>query len=231
MKKNIVAVLGGNGFVGQRVLEQLAGRNLQARCISRTGERPVHMHDPEYAWAEEVEWIQADGETLEKDVLAECDSLICLVGAPPIPRFTRAGIARQHRENSAANCRAIELASAVGIKRLAVLGAHLFAPARNNSFGYFLGKRDTLRAARSFGTTESNQATVVQPFLITGRRFLTNGIALPMDIVPGMFSPISLNYLKPVEDVATALVDAVTQERPGFHLSTQAGNLNTLVLA
>ena len=218
MNKFMTAVLGGNGFVGQRVLEQLHARNMPARCISRTGSKPTHMQGDLYQWSEEIDWFKGDGEQLEPEALAGCSALICLVGAPPIPRLTAQGIAEQRHKNSTANCRAIELAKHLGIKRLAVLGAHLSAPARSEKFGYFLGKQDCLRAARQFAETDGCQATVVQPFLITGRRYLTNGKAVPLDMFPGKLAAISMDYVKPVESVANALVSAIRTERPGFRI-------------
>lgn len=219
MNKKTVAVLGGNGFVGQRVLKQLLEQNMQPRCISRTGSRPMHMSDSEYEWASSVEWVQGDGEQLQKAALEGCYGLICLVGAPPIPQLTSKGITQQRRENSIANCKAIELAKDCGITRLAVLGAHLPAPARCDKFGYFLGKRDSLRAAKEFASISGNQACVVQPFLITGRRYLPNGRAVPLDRILGPFAPLSASHLISVDAVAQALVTSIANPQPGFSVT------------
>lgn len=204
-----IAVLGGNGFVGQRVLEQLVDREHQVRCFSRSGHKPVHMQGDAFAWTDQVEWIKADGTELLPAHLANCDGLICVVGAPPIPRVGAKAIKRQQALNGDANVHAIGLARQLGIKHMALLGAQIPYCLRNRYFGYFLGKRDSLRAAREFASSPSYHASVVQPFFIVGRRYLKNGKAIPLDTLSKPFKPLSFGLLQDVEEIAQALVDAV----------------------
>lgn len=204
-----IAVLGGNGFVGQRVLEKLIKDGHKARCFSRTGDKPLHMSSIEFAWSDQVEWIKADGARLPPSQLEDCDGLICVVGAPPIPRLGSKAIQRQRALNAEANIKAIQLAGQVGIKRVALLGAKIPCFLRNRYFGYFLGKRDSLRAAKVFSDRQEHHAAIIQPWLIMGRRYLKNGKAIPLDILSRPFLPFSFGLLQKVEDIADALVSSV----------------------
>ena len=206
-----IAVLGGNGFVGQRVLQQLVERQHQALCFSRSGHKPVHMQGAGFIWSDLVEWIQADGAQLLPSHLANCDGLICVVGAPPIPRVGSRAIQHQRALNADANVHAIGLARQVGIKHMALLGAQIPYCLRNRYFGYFLGKRDSLRAAREFASNPRYHASVVQPFLIVGRRYLKSGKSIPLDKLTKPFKPVCFGMLQDVEDVAEALVNAVLE--------------------
>ena len=207
-----IAVLGGNGFVGQRVLEELVARQHHVRCFSRSGSKPIHMQNKEFAWSENVEWLKADGTELSPQQLAGCDALICLVGAPPIPRLGSQAIKKERYYNGAANVHAIKAARQAGIERLALLGARIPSFARNRFFGYFLGKRDSLREAYDFAELPKRRIFIAQPFLITGKRYLKSGKAIPLDIMLAPFQAISFGLLTSVEVIAHQLVASVINE-------------------
>lgn len=209
---NRALVLGGNGFVGQHVLALMAHNGWQLSAVSRSGEKPAHLHGDDYAWAEAVEWISADGRKLSEQDIDGYDALICLVGAPPIPTLTQAAIETQRALNAAANVNVIRQAKGTSIARLALVGAHIPSAVRHLIAGYFLGKRDCYRAARDFAAIPGKSACVLQPPLIVGERFTRKGTRIPLGKITSPLKALPLMTVVQVETIARQIVEFVEQD-------------------
>jgi len=186
-KKSKVIVYGGNGFVGTHVAKCLSESNVNAVCLSRTGHKPIH---------------------LDKKLLASADSLICLVGSAPTPTFSKRSFEQKVFENGITNATAIKAAGEAGIKKVILLGAQILWPLRTNKFAYAKGKELALTAASEFSQmSDEHSAIVFQPGMIYGRRYLTNGKSIPLNLLLGPLPYIMPNQFVSVEKLATRIVE------------------------
>ncbi|NNC98946.1 MAG: NAD(P)H-binding protein [Gammaproteobacteria bacterium] len=210
-----IVIYGGNGFVGCKVAECLANAGAEVVCVSRTGEKPAHLQDSE--WADNVAWVKGDASEPELALLQDTDALICVIGSPPIPAVGKEAYDRQVFTNGVTNSRAITAAGDAGINRIVLLGAKIPAFLDGDWFGYAKGKRLALAAAREFSQlSEEHSAVVLQPGAIFGKRHTASGTEIPIDLVMRPLSQVLGSQLVSVEKVAgrIAAEALATSEQP-----------------
>ena len=71
-----VTVLGGNGYVGQRVCEKLVERGCDVTSISKSGKAPSGG-----AWTQQVKWVANDVTLLGRKIVVLLDSKVALFTA------------------------------------------------------------------------------------------------------------------------------------------------------
>jgi len=208
-----VVVYGGNGFVGTRVAEQLFRSGVCTVCLSRTGHKPLHLKDEE--WSQKVRWCKGDASEPSTQLLSTADVLITLVGAAPLPTFSKQAYEEQVFMNGTTNVNVIQAAGEAGVKRVVLLGAKIPLPLRTEYFGYAKGKKLALQAAKQFSElSDQHSAVVIKPGVIYGTRYLLSGKSIALGKV---FKPMS--YVMPwqfvsVEQVAKRIVDAALSASP-----------------
>jgi nucleoside-diphosphate-sugar epimerase len=210
MKK--IVVFGGNGFVGTRVCEKLIAQGCDVTCVSRSGTMPEQLVGS--AWANKVDWQRGDASKPDVSLLQQCDVLISVIGAPPIPSVTKKGYARSVFTNGTTNATVIDAAGDAGILRVVLLGAKIPSFLRASWFGYAEGKRIALQAAQRFSTL-SNQhaASVVQPGGIFGKRHTQSGREIPIDWIMKPLSKLMPSQLISVDRVAQCISEIAVGKR------------------
>ena len=76
-----VAVIGGTGFIGKRVCQQLVAAGCSVVSVSRRGAPPELENTG--SWARDVEWVTADAFSLgsaEEELVGPVDAAVSLVG-------------------------------------------------------------------------------------------------------------------------------------------------------
>lgn len=221
-----VVVLGGNGFVGTRVLQHLSGLGVPAVSVSRTGAAPRHVRSQ--AWAQQVEWQQ--GDALDRGSFAHllpgCRAVITVIGYPPLPWADEDLAVRVNGETNANVIRAAEEAD---VPRVVLVNATMpqWAPA-----GYVKGKKLAEAAATDFvNAADVHGAVVLKPGAIFGTRhdapvplplgLLLGPVSWVLRSAPGVTTAASrtLPYLlegalvppASVDNVAKAAVDGATR--------------------
>ena len=176
-----VIVLGGNGFVGTHIIEQLASRGQVCIAVSRTGAAPAQLLHQSPEWIHRVEWVKGDAANLDPTLLEGARALVSTIGSPPLPTFSEAAKDRQSYANGTVNQLAIEAAGRAGLRRLILINAHIPKCLQSNSFGYYLGKTVALNAAREFAQqSPGHRAVVFKPSGIYGVRYTRSGRAIPL---------------------------------------------------
>lgn len=212
-EKTKVIIYGGNGFVGTHVARCLAESNVAAVCLSRTGHKPIHLQDEE--WSNQVCWSKGDASQPDPKLLASADCMICLVGSAPLPTFSKAAYEQQVFSNGTTNATAIKAAGVAGIKKVILLGAKIPWPMRRDSFGYAKGKELALAAANEFSQlSEHHSAIVLQPGIIHGKRHLTSGKVIPIDLYVGPMAHLMPSQFVSVETLAKRIAEVSLTEGP-----------------
>ena len=83
-----VAIYGGNGFVGSHIARELSKHDICTVCVSRTGHKPLHLHDK--SWSESVRWCKGDASKPNTDFLKSVDAVVVCLGSAPLPTFSQA---------------------------------------------------------------------------------------------------------------------------------------------
>ncbi len=207
-----VVVYGGNGFVGTHLAKQLAEREVDVVCLSRTGVKPVHLQDQ--AWSEKVKWCKGDASQPNTKFLESVDSIVCLVGSPPLPTFSKAAWEAQFFQNGTTNSHALDAAASAGVKRAVLLGAKVTFPLNTDRFAYFQGKRLAREAAKRFADhSEQQSAVVVEPGVIFGKRHLRSGSSVPLHLLSPL-SGLIPGFLMDVNRLASRLADEALNFEP-----------------
>eukprot|EP00930_Biecheleria_cincta_P013816 TRINITY_DN12134_c0_g2_i1.p1 TRINITY_DN12134_c0_g2~~TRINITY_DN12134_c0_g2_i1.p1 ORF type:complete len:301 (-),score=70.35 TRINITY_DN12134_c0_g2_i1:708-1610(-) len=158
-----VVVLGGSGFVGQRVCERLATSGAEVVSVSRSGGPPAGLGP----WAEKVRWVK--GDVLSMDMFAEVSGASAVISA-----IGAIGSDNDAALNGATAERAVEAASKAGVQRFVLVSATpLVAESGVGSFfpGYVDGKKRAEAAVSSF----PGKALISQPtFVFGGSEFSAN---------------------------------------------------------
>lgn len=208
-----IIIYGGNGFVGTHVAKCLNELQACTVCLSRTGHKPLHLND--HKWSESVRWCKGDASDPDPKLLKAADTLVLLVGSPPIPTLSKESYAQQVFMNGTTNVNAIEAAAEHGIKRIVLLSAHVPWLMRTNHFGYYKGKALALNAAQQFAEqSEQHSAIVLKPGAIYGKRYLKNGKMVPLDSFMSPLSKIMPWQFISVERVAQRIANAALNEHP-----------------
>ena len=208
-----VVVYGGNGFVGTRVAEQLAKRDVCAVCLSRTGHKPIHLKDK--VWSESVRWCKGDASEPCTQLLPSADAIVLLVGSPPLPTFSKEAFEEQVFMNGTTNANAIKAAAEAGVKRVVLLGAKIPFALNSDRFGYTKGKRMAFNAAKEFSEiSDEHTAVVIQPGVIYGRRYLKSGKSIALGTFMKPMSYVMPWQFVSVERVAERIADAALADEP-----------------
>lgn len=220
------AIYGGNGFVGTAIAEELVQRGCTVSCVSRTGTMPRHLETAK--WAEKVNWIQGDASNPSETLIGSCDVVICCIGSPPLPTFSKAALEKQVFQNGTTNVNVIESAQKLGVKRLVLIGAQIPKLLDKQSFGYARGKQLAFAAAKSFAeTSKEHKAVVLKPGGIFGVRHTPNGGAVRLDVFMGPTAKLQRSFkalnasLVDVKEVANMASNAALDDAMfgnGFHI-------------
>lgn len=163
-----VVVLGGSGFVGSRVCEQLVGQGAEVVSISRSGGPPASAANA--PWASKVKWVAgdaSDGGFLEPQFKG-ASAVISCIGV-----IFGNGEEKDRRNNAAPNVAAADAAAAAGVKRYVFVSVSsqvepVVAPLLGH--GYFDGKADAERELLAkFG--EGNSLIIKPSFIYGGTDF------------------------------------------------------------
>jgi len=208
-----VVVLGGNGFVGSRVVEALVARGAEVVSVSKSG-KPAAI-----AGADKVTWTKADVLTADfSETFSGADAVISCVGViGGSDEYMQTG-------NGATNVAAAKAAAAAKVPKFVYVSVASIVPAAVDGIalkGYFAGKREAEAAiAAEFPGT----SVVVGPsFIYGGDSFVLNPPRVPagyggaiegllssgvMRALSGIGGPIGLTLAPPVavESVAGAVV-------------------------
>lgn len=158
-----VVVLGGSGFVGQRICERLASIGAEVVSVSRSGGPPAGSGQ----WSEKVRWVK--GDVLSMDLFAEVRGATAVISA-----IGAIGSDNDAALNGVTAERAIDAASKAGVQRFVLVSATpLVAESGFGDFlpGYVEGKKRAEAAVASF----PGKALILQPtFIFGGSEFSTN---------------------------------------------------------
>ena len=205
--QNRIIIYGGNGFVGTHVAQQLVAQGARVTCASRSGLRPVHLANTD--WAEDVVWLKSDAGNPEPALLSTFEVMISTIGSPPLPTFSQTAYDRQLSINGTCNVKAIECAAEAGIKRLVLVGAKMPKFLQGDRFAYAKGKRIAFEAAQTFSMlSDEHRAIVIQPGAIFGTRFTASGTKIPLGVIMGPLSKVLRSQLVAVEKLAKRIVDS-----------------------
>ncbi|RBP53041.1 SDR family oxidoreductase [Arenicella xantha] len=207
-----IVIYGGNGFVGTHIAKELADQDACTVCLSRTGYKPLHLKDE--SWSERIRWCKGDASDPDEQLLQRMDVLICLVGSPPVPTFSKQAYEQQVFMNGVTNATVIDKAQQAGVKRIVLLGAKLPALLQSDQFGYAKGKRLAREAAEQFAAVPGNQATVLQPGAIYGTRYLASGKALHLDWFMRPLATLMPWQFVSVDKVAQRVASVALNESP-----------------
>lgn len=184
-----IVVYGGNGFVGSVICEQLASQGIPCISVSRRGVVPAHLDRSQNPWLANVRWLQGDALSPDTAILHGARAIINLVGSPPLPTFTQSAFDHQLMMNGTSQTSVIDAAKEAGVNRLVLMGADIPSLLQTESFAYYVGKTESLMAAKAFAASSHlRQAAVLQPAGIYGTRYTASGMALPLS---WFMSPIS----------------------------------------
>lgn len=204
-----VLVFGGNGFVGCKVMEGLAALQVPAISVSRTGKKPAHLENEN--WANSVQWLQGDASKPDPKLFENCLAVITLVGSPPVPTFSEEAFQRQVFANGITNKAVIEASGRAGIKNLILQSADIPKFLQRDSFGYYVGKQMAHDAAKTFAQQDtSRHVSVLRPAGIYGARHARNGRAIPL-------APV----LYPIHLVVNAMPQALKAYLPSAPVSVE----------
>lgn len=166
-----VTVVGGTGFVGSRVCQQLVSKGASVTSVSKTGTIPKWCTGE--PWTSEVKWVSVDllaGDemTLDKAV-GNPDAIVSCVGA------VGTDSEKLKEENGAANVAAFASAKRGGmVKRSALVSVASEVSACEEKWlpeffgGYFEGKRMAEEAAKDAVNGDATAYTIVRPTFIYG---------------------------------------------------------------
>mmetsp|Transcript_22878 Transcript_22878/g.40541 ORF Transcript_22878/g.40541 Transcript_22878/m.40541 type:complete len:258 (-) Transcript_22878:116-889(-) len=233
-----VLVFGGTGFVGSRVVQQLAQGDGDVAVVScsRSGSVPTHL--AKEAWVSKVKWVAADEldpSTYKQWLGPECALVLTTSpGKPPMPTFSEESRKQQALENGLNSLSPINAAEENGVNHIVIVGATLpsWAPS-----GYKEGKDQAEERVKGFVAAATGRTgVVVKPTGIYGEKFHKDGSSINLGlfmapiaaVMRGMYQigvtekleslwPSAFENtfapLVPVEDVASAVVAGLQGEK------------------
>jgi len=206
-----IVIYGGNGFVGTHIAERLSQEDVCIVCVSRSGHKPLHLKNQ--AWSKSVRWCAGDASNPEQSLLQDADCVIILVGSPPIPTFSQAAFKQSLHNNGIAPSQAINEAAKAGVKRIILMGAELPSLLDKGWFAYAKGKKMAIESAKKFVKHHpENAATVLQPSVISGKRYLTNGKSIPLNTLLFPLATLLPSKFICVEKIAEHVTNIITEQ-------------------
>ena len=203
-----VLIYGGNGFVGTHIAKLLSQEDLSVVCLSRSGHKPLHLHDQ--AWSKSVRWCADDASKPDTALMESADCVIILVGCAPLPTFSKAAFNKKLHNNGTAPARAIKEAARAGVRHIILMGAQIPSLLNKDWFAYAKGKKIALNAAKEFVESHpDNSAVVIQPSAIYGKRYLLSGKLIPLDLLLSPFARILPSKFVNVEKVAECATQSI----------------------
>ena len=204
-----IAIYGGNGFIGSNIAEHLSHHELCILCLSRTGHKPVHLR--EQSWSERVRWCHGDASDPDVKLLSSADTLVCSIGSPPLPTFSKTAYNAQVYSNGTVNVNAIRAAGESGIKKLVLLSAKIPSLMQRDSFGYAKGKRLSEEAALEFAElSDQHQVLILRPNVVYGTRHTATGKAIRLGLIFGPLAKIFGSHFNAVEKLAERVSDFIS---------------------
>jgi len=177
-----IVVIGGNGFVGSHVCQELLSRKsagvgtdgqISVVSISRSGMPPKNAGP----WVRNVQWLKGDPSSPTTG-----DFPAALEGAAAVIS-TVGGFgdrARMVHKNGATNVAAIEAAKARGVPRFVYISAHHFGLPEMLKRGYFEGK---LMAEKALQATYKEQGVILRPGLFIFGSRQVGSVSVPLWIL------------------------------------------------
>jgi UDP-glucose 4-epimerase len=123
-------VLGGSGFLGQRLCERLVGEGFRVLSVSRSG-APAPVHDP---WYSKVEWVAAPLGSDTSIKVVESSDLLFHLSSTTVPLTSNSHIRFDLESNLLAAVRLLEVAAASKIRRVVFVssGGTVYGVPRQN---------------------------------------------------------------------------------------------------
>lgn len=206
-----VTVVGGTGFVGSRVCQQLVSKGASVRSVSKTGSVPKWCSGE--PWTSDVTWVSAD-------LLAGDEAALDTAVGKPEAIVSCVGVVGTDRDelvqgNGSANVAAFASAKRGGmVKRSAFVSVASEVSSCEEKWlpeffgGYFEGKKMSEDAARDVVGGDATQAcTIVRPTFIYGGD--TFGLLPPrvnFEYGSGVEELLSLGIFKVLGDITPGLV-------------------------
>jgi UDP-glucose 4-epimerase len=128
---SVCVVLGGSGFLGQRLCRSLLNAGFRVRSVSRSG-RPKGQPEP---WWEDVNWVAAAiGTESSARILQHADYVFHLASTT-LPSTSDADMTYDLESNVVATVRILEAAASMRVRRLVFVssGGTVYGIARQNS--------------------------------------------------------------------------------------------------
>lgn len=181
-----VVTYGGSGFVGSKIVEKLARHGFQVTSVSRTGACPMHLESEQSSeWMANVDWVSGDALEPDAKCMQGADAVITLVGLPPLPNLSEESFNQAVAINGTANARVIKTAQDAGVQNVLLVSAHVPWLIQSEKFGYWVGKKIGLTAAKEFSEKTGSTAIVLKPSAIYGTRHTKGGTPIPLGWVMG----------------------------------------------
>lgn len=216
-------VVGGNGFVGNAVVQTALQKGLRVFSVSRSGHPTWNA-----PWMSQVNWLR--GDILQppsneiKEAFKEAQGVVSVVGAFGKNDF-------MEKVCGDTNISAVQQAKEAGVPRFVFVSVHDFKHLPESLLrGYFHGKR---RAEEEVKRLYKEQGTILRPGMIYGTRHVSDKVALPLWLIGAPLAALtdnsiaqSLNRLPfvgplleaplvppvPVKSIGRAAVDAIASE-------------------
>jgi len=206
-----VTVVGGTGFVGSRVCQQLVNKGASVRSVSKNGSVPKWcLGEP---WTNDVTWVSADllaGDEVALDTaVGKPEAIVSCVGVVGTDRDELV------QGNGATNIAAFASAKRGGrVKRSAFVSVASEVSSCEENWlpeffgGYFEGKKMSEEAARDVVGGDATQAcTIVRPtFIYGGDAFGLLPPRVNFEYGSGVEELLSLGIFKVLADITPGLV-------------------------
>jgi UDP-glucose 4-epimerase len=118
-KSNSCVVMGGNGFLGQRLCKRLISDGCRVISVSRSG-APIGVNEP---WCKEVEWIAASMASEKSLELLDSAEYLFLLASSTVPSTSNSNIAFDLESNVIATVAVLEAAVKQKVRHVAFVSS------------------------------------------------------------------------------------------------------------
>lgn len=177
-----IVVIGGNGFVGSHVCQELLSRKsagvgtdgeISVVSVSRSGLPPTNAGP----WVRNVQWMKGDPSAPNAgEFLAALEGAVAVIS-------TVGGFgdrARMVQKNGATNVAAIEAAKAKGVPRFVYISAHHFGLPDMLKKGYYEGK---FMAEKALQSAYQDQGVILRPGLFIFGTRQVGSVGVPLWLI------------------------------------------------